>query len=84
MGSGKASLRSGGEGLCPLPDHVCGDGFSGDPVTQATLAPLMEVLASPALSALLSTFDQGVTNALPSITTGVELTAATTIDAQGA
>ena len=40
MGPGKAGLRFGGEGFPPLPDHLRGDGFSGDPATQATLASL--------------------------------------------
>ena len=84
MGSAKASLRSGGEGLLPLPNHVCGDGFSGDPSAQATMAPLMEVLANPALSALRRTFDQSVSKALPSTTTGIAWTASTDVQTPGA
>ena len=44
----------------------------------------MEVLPSPALSALRSTFDQGVKNALTSVMEEIALTAATSIEAPGA
>ena len=40
VGSGAAGVRCGGEGFSPLPDHLWGDGFSGDPSIKAPLEPL--------------------------------------------
>jgi len=40
VGSTAAGMRCRGEGVFALPHQLCGDGFSGDPATKASLGPL--------------------------------------------
>ena len=43
VGSTATGVWCRGEGVCALPDQLCGDGFSGDTAAQASLGSLTPV-----------------------------------------